>query len=55
MEYYIIIKIINIINLKKWKRFIKEYNFNSELIYEEEYLNGERKGKGKENHRSYEL
>ena len=35
--------------LKKGKGFIKEYNdFNGELIFEGEYLNGKRNGKGKE-------
>ena len=27
---------------------IKEYSFNNELIFEGEYVNGERNGKGKE-------
>ena len=30
----------------EWKK--KEYNFDDELIFEGEYLNGKRNGKGKE-------
>ena len=34
--------------LKGGKGFIKEYNDNGKLIFEGEYLNGKRNGKGKE-------
>ena len=37
----------NNLNLKNGKGYIKEYK-NNVLIYEGEYLNGERNGKGKE-------
>ena len=34
--------------LKNGKGYIKEYDYDGKLIYEGEYLNGERNGKGKE-------
>ena len=34
--------------LKNWKEFIKGCNHEGKLIYEGEYLNGERNGRGKE-------
>ena len=37
-----------IFELKNGKGIIKEYNYESVLIYEGEYLNGQRNGKGKE-------
>ena len=42
--------IISIMNLKIGKGFIKEnhFDFNKYLIFEGEYSNGERNGKGKE-------
>ena len=38
----------NIDKLKDWKGFMEEYKENGDLIFEGEYLNGERNGKGKE-------
>ena len=40
---------INIYEIKNGKGFLKKYNEDGELIFEGEYLNGERNGKGKEN------
>ena len=40
---------------KEGKGFIKEYDYGGELIFEGEYLNGERNGKGKEYDYSGEL
>ena len=40
---------INFYEIKNGKGFIKKYNYNRELIFEGQYLNGERNGKGKEN------
>ena len=37
-----------IYTLKHGNGLIKEYDYNGELIFEGEYLNGERNGKGKE-------
>ena len=34
--------------LKDGKGIIKEYNYNGQLKFEGEYINGERNGKGKE-------
>ena len=34
--------------LEKGKGYLKEFNENNELIFEGEYLNGEKNGKGKE-------
>ena len=53
MEEYGMEKDINInrnveYEIKYGKGHIKEYNYNVNLIYEGEDLNGERNGKGKE-------
>ena len=37
-----------IYGLKNGKRYIKEYNFENILIYEGEYKNGDKNGKGQE-------
>ena len=34
--------------MKKGKGFIREYNLEGKLIFEDEYFNGKRNGKGKE-------
>ena len=36
--------------IKNGKGLIKEYDYDNELIFESEYLNGEKNGKGKEYH-----
>ena len=38
----------NIYQLKNGKGFIKEFNYDGNIIFEGEYLNGKRNGKGKE-------
>ena len=38
----------NIYRLKNGKGYIKEYNDKGKLIFEGEYVNGEKNGKGKE-------
>ena len=42
-------------SLKDGKGLIKEYYYNGKLIFEGEYLNGERNGKGKEYNENGEL
>ena len=46
LEYDSINKIVN--EFKNGKGYIKEYYDNGDLKFEEDYLNGERNGKGKE-------
>ena len=53
MEKYGMEKDINIegkieFEIKDGKGYIKEYNDNGRLIFEGEYINGQRNGKGKE-------
>ena len=35
-------------NIEKGKGYIKQYDYNGKLIFEGEYLNGDKNGKGKE-------
>ena len=39
----------------KGKGYIKEYEYDNNLSFEGEYLNGERNGKGKEYDNSFQL
>ena len=44
-----------IYEIKNGKGFIKEFHFDGEIIYESEYLNGEKTGKVKEYHKNGKL